>query len=274
MGGGGVSEWHREVRGALAVFRRNFVLVRRYLGWEVVALFYNVVNTLTIALIASLTPPAEQSRVIVYLVIGALVWNFLSVLFSEIANSVTWERWEGTIEASFMAPIRRVTYLLGMSAYAVTYALMRSAVVLAVVVLAFHVRLPQADWGGAVAVFLAAGLPFTGIGLMTAVLPLLSAEKGAQTTQILQGVLLLVSGVYYPVSVLPTPLRILGELSPATYCLEAARAAVLGGEGILRLLPTVGGLLLAGVVLVPAGFLVFAWGERVALRTGRLKRNG
>ena len=38
---------------------------------------------------------------------------------------------------------------------------------------------------------------------MTAVLPLISPEKGAQLVFVAQGMLLVVSGVYYPVSVLP-----------------------------------------------------------------------
>ena len=39
--------------------------------------------------------------------------------------------------------------------------------------------------------------------MVTAVLPLISPEKGAQLGFIAQGLLLVVSGVYYPVSVLP-----------------------------------------------------------------------
>lgn len=264
----------QEGRALFAIFLRNFHLVKRYAGWEVVALFYNVVNTLTIGLIASLTPPAIRLHVVLYLIVGALVWNFLLVLFFEISNSVTWERWEGTIEASFMAPVYRLTYLFGTSAYAVVYALLRTLGVLLAVALFFHLDLRHADLAGALLVFAAASFPFIGLGLMAAVLPLMSAEKGAQATQIIQGLILLVSGVYYPVSVLPWPLRWLSYLSPATYCLFGARAAILGGWGVGRLLPLAGGLFLSGLLLIPLGLFVFHFGERYAMRHGKLKRSG
>ena len=45
-----------------------------------------------------------------------------------------------------------------------------------------------------------ASVSFIGIGMMTSVLPLISPEKGAQLGFVAQGMMLVVSGVYYPVS--------------------------------------------------------------------------
>ena len=56
--------------------------------------------------------------------------------------------------------------------------------------------------------------------MMTAVLPLISPEKGAQLGFVAQGILLVVSGVYYPVSVLPEWMQALATISPATYALR------------------------------------------------------
>jgi len=67
---------------------------------------------------------------------------------------------------------------------------------------------------------------FVGLGLMAAVLPVMSPERGAEATHIFQGSLLLVSGVYYPVEVLPDWLQPLSALSPATYTLSACRKLV------------------------------------------------
>ena len=64
---------------------------------------------------------------------------------------------------------------------------------------------------------------FIGIGMMTAVLPLISPEKGTQLGFIAQGLLLVVSGVYYPVTMLPQWMQWLSVISPATYTLEGAR---------------------------------------------------
>jgi ABC-2 type transport system permease protein len=265
----------REGRAIWALVRRNFHLIRRYLGWEVVFLFYNVVNTLTIGLIGLAMPAGPaRDREVVYLVIGALLWNFLSILFQEVSNSVQWERWEGTIEYSFMAPIHRLTYLGGVCVWAVLYGLVRTLVVLLGVALFFHLSLAGADLVGASVVLLASSIPFIGLGLMAAVLPLLSTERGAQATQVIQGVLLLISGVYYPVAVLPAWIRWAAVISPATYTLQAVRAAILSGTRVAALLPVSGALLLSGLVLIPVGLAIFTAAERYAMHRGTLKRNG
>jgi ABC-2 type transport system permease protein len=263
-----------ELHALWAVVRRNFHLVRRYFGWEVVFLFYNVINTLTIALIAFALPARERDRIVVYLTIGALLWNFLSILFQEVASSVSWERWEGTIEYSFMAPIHRLTYLAGVCLYAVLYGILRTLVILIAVVFFFHIHLAHADWLGAAMILAGSSLPFIGLGLMGAVLPLLSTERGAQATQVIQGVILLVSGIYYPIRVLPGWIRWMSHLSPATYTLQAARRAILNGEGPLHLLPLTIKLFLSGLILVPIGLAIFQVAEHWAMRNGTLKRNG
>jgi ABC-2 type transport system permease protein len=115
---------------------------------------------------------------------------------------------------------------------------------------------------------------FVGIGMMTAVLPLISPEKGTQLGFIAQGLLLVISGVYYPVTVLPQWMQWLSVVSPATYTLEGARKAVLHGTGVAGLWGDIWPLLLIGVIAIPAGLAVFSAGERYAKRHGRLKRSG
>ena len=56
--------------------------------------------------------------------------------------------------------------------------------------------------------------------MIAAILPLLYVERGAQMTFVLQSCLLLVSGVYYSVEVLPEWMQVLSRLSPATYVLD------------------------------------------------------
>ena len=62
---------------------------------------------------------------------------------------------------------------------------------------------PQANFAAALVLLAVASVSFVGIGMVTAVLPLISPEKGAQLGFIAQGLLLVVSGVYYPVEVMP-----------------------------------------------------------------------
>jgi len=254
----------------LALIERNFALIKRYFAWEVVFIFYNIVNALCIGFIGV----TQGKSHVMYLVIGALVWGFLSLLFHELAEQVQWERWEGTIEYSFMAPMHRLVYLLGNCFYAIVYGVFRSALLLGALVLFLGLSLKGANILGALVVLVVSGLSFIGMGLVAAILPVLSTERGAQAAHIFQAVILLVSGVYYEVDVLPKWLQPVSVISPATYTLRSIRAALLEGATFAELLPNI--LILAGigVVLIPLGFTVFSLAERWAKRKGKLKRNG
>jgi ABC-2 type transport system permease protein len=103
---------------------------------------------------------------------------------------------------------------------------------------------------------------------------LISPEKGTQLGFVAQGLMLVVSGVYYPVSVLPDWMQWLAKISPATYALRGCRAAIIDGAGITDLWSEIWALLVIGVVSVPLGLWTFRTGERYAKKHGKLKRSG
>jgi ABC-2 type transport system permease protein len=262
-------------------FERQYHLYRRYWVWEVVWFLYSVATVLSVGYLASglgAIGAGETAdgvrRAQVYLLVGALLWTFMSLLFHETSFAIAWERWEGTIEYTFMAPVRRLTHLAGVSLFSLFYGLLRSALILIAVVLLIHVDLNHADFAAAALVLAASTVPLMGLGIFVAILPLLSPEKGEQMTFAVQGILLLVSGVYYPLTVLPGAFQVIGHASPLTYTLQGVRDALINHTGIVDLLPTVGLLLAMGVVLILGGLMAFATAERRAKRMGLLKRNG
>ena len=130
-----------------------------------------------------------------------------------------------------MSPTSRVTHLLGMGVYAVVYGIARTAVVLGVAMLAFDLDLSKANYWAALVVLAVCSISLVGFGVVAAVMPLLSPEKGQQVTYIVSALLLLVSGVYYPVKVLPDWMQVIAQYSPVTYALEGSRAALQDGVG-------------------------------------------
>jgi len=155
-------------------------------------------------------------------------------------------------------------HLLGMGLFAVLYGVVRTALLFAVVALFFGLHFPGADFGAALLLLAVSSLSFVGVGMVTAVLPLISPEKGAQLGFIAQGFLLVVSGVYYPVSVMPQWMQWLSTISPATYALRGIRHAVQDGRGVAGSWGDIWPLLLLGAVAIPLGLLVFRAGERYA----------
>ncbi len=261
-----------ELKASYAFMERNFNLTRRYWGWELAFLVYSVAGALSITLIG-----VEQGSptLVLSLMIGAIFWNYLSVVFSWIAETVSVERWEGTLEYTFMAPVRRSSQLLGQVAYAMVYGLIHTAVIFIVLVLFFpQLDLSKANPGTAATFMLLGSFSFVGIGMIAAILPLLYVERGAQMTFVLQSCLLLVSGVYYSVDILPPWMQVLSKLSPATYVLDGVRAGLIDGKPVTDLTHDVWPLIVMGFVFIPFGLWAFGRAERYAKRTGKLKRVG
>jgi ABC-2 type transport system permease protein len=260
---------------------RQLHVVKRYWVWELVWLFYSLVSVLSIGFLASGLGTLgiqggtfDLHKAQLYLLVGALLWGYLSLVFMEAAYAISWERWEGTIEYTFMAPIRRITHLFGICLFAIGYGLARTFVVLLIAAAMFSLDFSHADIPAALAVLAASTVPLIGLSILTSVLPLLSPQKGEQMSVAVQGFLLLVSGVYYPLSVLPLPMQIAGAASPLTYALEGIRSSLLDGAGLQAQLPTIGILLGMGAVMIPASLWVFSWAENRAKRLGLLKRSG
>jgi ABC-2 type transport system permease protein len=93
-------------------------------------------------------------------------------------------------------------------------------------------------------------------------------------TFVMQSVLLLVSGVYYSVDVLPDWMQVLSHLSPATYAIDGVRKGLIDGVPPGQLVGDAWPLVVMGIILIPVGLWAFNRAERYAKRTGKLKRVG
>ncbi|HVC88033.1 MAG TPA: ABC transporter permease [Gaiellaceae bacterium] len=263
-----------ELVGLYGVVERNLYLTKRYFLWDLAFLLWTVANTLTIVFISRGVDlaPAARNELATKLLVGGVIWAFLGIIFEIVTETVAWERWEGTIEYTFMAPVSRPVHLIGMGIYAVLYGLVRAAAIFVCVVAFIGLHLPHANYGAAVALLAIASISFIGVGMMTAVLPLISPEKGTQLGFVAQGLMLVVSGVYYPVSVLPGWMQWIAKISPATYALRGNRRQILDGAGLAW--ADVWPLLVIGALSIPIGLAVFRAGERYAKKHGKLKRSG
>lgn len=269
-----------QLRASYAFVERNLNLIKRYWSWEMVWMVYSIAESLSVSFIGigmeriGGTSSATGTYLVFYLLIGTLVWRFLSTIFYWITNLIGIERWEGTIEYTLMAPVRRLTHMTGQTIFAVSYAIFFTGVILAFTTLIFHLDLSRANLLGGMLILMAGSFSFIGISIMASVLPLLFPERGEQMTHVFIALLLLISGVYYPVDVLPGFLQKLAVVSPATYVLTGVRRALLEGLPIAGLWPYIWPVLLMGAALIPAGLWIFGQAERYAKRTGKLHRNG
>jgi ABC-2 type transport system permease protein len=268
--------WKRELIAIWGYAQRNYFLTKRYFLWEVVWLVYSTMNALTIGFIGVGFGgnPAQTARITTFLLIGTLLWSYLSMIFDLLSETVSWERWEGTIEYTFMSPASRATQLLGMGIYAVAYGMVRTIVMLGAISLFFDMSLGNANYLAAFGLLALCSVSLVGFGMVAAVMPLLSPEKGQQVTSIFTAVLLLISGIYYSIDVLPGWMQPLAYISPVYYALDGIRATLLDGATFTSQWANIWPLLLMGIIFPPLGLYLFQRGEHFAKMTGRLKRAG
>ena len=200
-----------------------------------------------------------------YLLIGAVVWAYLGILFEFLMETVAWERWEGTIEYTFMAPLSRAMHLAGQGVFAILYGLVRAVFLFGVCALFFDLSMPDANFFAAFVILAISSISFIGIGMMTSVLPLISPEKGTQL------------GLHRPGNVARRLRRLLpGRASCPSGCSgsrssrrrrtrsRAFARAILDGDGARRRCgDEIWPLLVIGAVSIPLGLWVFRAGRDV-----------
>src|SRR5947208_12388695 len=141
----------RQLNLGWAFVERQTNLWKRHWAWEIVWLVYGVVNTLAITFIAKqlvaegVVSGRQANDLILFLLIGTLVWAYLSAVLDDISLVVTWERWEGTIEHTLMAPVPRWVHLVGMATFGILHATVRTTLILLIALPFFHISLGQAD---------------------------------------------------------------------------------------------------------------------------------
>ena len=147
---GAAATLRAELIGLGGVVERNVYLTRRYIWWDVAFMVWTIANTLTIVFIAkgieATGGQIDVNRATTTLLIGAVVWAYLGILFEFMTETVAWERWEGTIEYTFMAPLSRAMHLAGAGFFAVLYGLIRAIILFIVVAFFFDLAMPNADF--------------------------------------------------------------------------------------------------------------------------------
>ena len=143
-----VSTMRAELVGAGGVVERNYYLTKRYIWWDVAWFLWTVANTLTIVFIAkgieATGGELDVNATMTTLLIGAVVWAYLGILFEFLMETVAWERWEGTIEYTFMAPLSRAMHLAGQGVFAIIYGLLRATFLFVVCAfLFFDLSMPE-----------------------------------------------------------------------------------------------------------------------------------
>jgi ABC-2 type transport system permease protein len=204
-----------------------------------------------------------------FLLVGVAFFDYLGVALNAFDQSLLDARQNGTLEYLLVSQTSLPVILIGSVIYPFALLSLRTLVYLGWGILVFGFPTAQANWAAAALVLAVSVLAFIGLGVLSASYTLVF-KRGNPVKWFFLGVAGLVSGIMYPVSVLPAPLQWAARLIPVTYSLEAMRGAVLGHASLGELWPAIRALLLFAIVLLPSSLAAFAWALRRTKATGTL----
>jgi ABC-2 type transport system permease protein len=205
-----------------------------------------------------------------FVLLGTVMVNLVSTSMSTFSTTLRTEQTTGSLEALLATPASPSLLIIGTALYGFVQALINAGILVALAVVIFGVRVQVGAWSVliAVAAFLGALVFFAATGVAIAGFTVVFKQTGPIAGLALYGLQFL-GGVFFPIDVLPTPLRWLAWAVPFSWALQALRSALLDGEARpLLLVP----LAAATVIVVPVSFWIFNTALRHARRAGSLNQ--
>jgi ABC-2 type transport system permease protein len=203
-----------------------------------------------------------------FVIIGIAFSEYMAVGIGATSSSLRSEQVTGTLELMLLSPTRLPVMLLSASLWSYAFATLNVLLYL-IMGAALGMRLEHANIPVALLALALAIVSFNALGFFAASIVLL-IKYGNPLGWAIRVSSIVLGGVFYPVSVLPDWLRLLGQLLPLTHALELLRRSLLLGEGISQLWGELLALTTLTVVLLPLGLLACSLAIRVARMNGSL----
>jgi ABC-2 type transport system permease protein len=271
---------------------RGFKAATR-LGWQIssnwtrplVFVIYSVLRPLSAAFILVVMyrvisgGAPGTAAYLAFLVSGVAFWSFVQYGFAGLSNGISEDRGEyKMLKYVYTSPAHFYVYLLGRGLAQLGSALASAVIVLVVATIALrlpidplHVNYPLLLLGSFLALLAVIGMAIAfGLLLLQAIDSHGYGELGA-------GVLYVISGAIFPITVLPGALAAIGSLLPLAYWMEIIRRSLLGANAI-RMFPALSDadvllrLLVTTIATLLLAHLVFTWADRLARQKGLIDR--
>lgn len=255
-----------ELRAAWAVARKELLSARRYplqLVNEVMQPLYQfLLPSLLLGLTFYVGGRAIGLEASVgtddlpgYLFLGTVVGGLVGAAFWDMAFGLKREMDAGTLEPTWLTPTRPETTVFGRAISGLILSAFASVILVSVAVIVFG-----ANFGGALVAalpaMLLASISMIGVGYLVASAVLMIREPNFMVDAT-NFIFAMLSGVAFPITVLPVFIQPISYLLPTTYAVDLLRHYALGTRPLLA--PVLEWLALAGfaVVTVVIGRAVF-----------------
>jgi len=258
------------LRQAGAMMRRDFLTDVRYGFVLLVSVFDAALVLVSYAFLARVFAGAQPDGYppLPFLLVGIALTDSLTTGMVCLAQGVRNNQQAGTLKALLALPISPARLMLLSLPYPVVRAAADFVVFLGVAI-ALGLPASSINVGATLVVFLLSVGAIASLGLASAAF-VVAFKRGDPVMWALGAATWLLSGVLYPIQILPTWLQHVAWLLPTSHALTAARAAVIHGASLASLgddLLVLGAFALIGI---PLGLWLFRGAVDYSRRAGTL----
>ena len=212
------SEWTK----VLAFVFKNVIITRSNVFSLFEILFWPTIGLLSVGLLAKYLQLGPD--MMAFILIGVISMSVVHVCQIDIAYVLLYDVWGKCIKHEFIAPVNSVHLILG----SWLIGIFRSSLIFILLALfsthAFHFDCLKPGIGALGLFLLGLFLTSALVGISVCILVLVFGHKAEVAAWSLVSLMLLVCGIYYPISMLPAPIMGVAKLIPLTYFLEYFRS--------------------------------------------------
>lgn len=220
-------------RGWRAAMGRSYVRiigVNREPSWVAFDVLLPLLNVAAFVFIyiATVTNPTIERALVIRVIIGGAMVAFWSNMLWSMGANFYFEKEHGNLELYMLAPISRMSILLGMAIGSIFTVTVRSVSTILLGAVVFGVTFNTDRPLELIAVFLLTMVSLYGMGMLFASLFLMWGREAWHTTNLFQEPVFFLSGFYFPVRALGPAVAVPAAIIPMTLGIDAMNQ-LLGG---------------------------------------------
>jgi ABC-2 type transport system permease protein len=204
-----------------------------------------------------------------YILVGSVGWGFLWSIMDATSTSLTEEMRVGPLESVLLTRTRLSTLMLSYSIYGCFFGLIILVILTLVGFFLFGISVFANATIYTLLIFILSMTMMMGFGMMFGGLTIWLKYIG-QTVPLLQNIVMLFCGVYFPISVLPEFFQPVSKVIPFYYSIEGLRRSLIPATTFTEIMYYICILFVLSVFFIVLGLFVLRLGLNKARRDGSL----
>jgi len=223
------------IKTALAFFKKDFLISLSY-RFEFLLQVFSMLFTVTgLYYLGKLIDNADVPFLKAYggnyfgfIVIGFAFNGYVGVSINTFFNNIREGQLTGTLEIILSSPTRLFTYLFSSSLWSSFFVTLRLLLYFLMGIFVFGLEIGKANLFAAGVIFTLSIICYIGIGILMASLVLV-VKRGESSLKFVLGGSAVLSGLVFPIELLPPVLKKIALFLPLTYSFRGLRLSVLEG---------------------------------------------